>query len=59
MVPGMQQQTADGVGAAATPSLLPYAPGPGMHNQLWMSKPAGTNAAEMSAEWETYIDAFS
>jgi hypothetical protein len=59
MVPGRQQQTADGAGAVAAPPRLPYAPGPGTYTQLWMSESAGTSAAEMAAECETYIEAFS
>jgi hypothetical protein len=59
MVPGTQQQTADGAGAAAAPPWLPYAPNPGTYTQLWMSKSAGTSAAEMAAECEAYIETFS
>lgn len=57
MVTGMQQQTVGGAGAVPPPHWLPYAPDPrGTYTQLWMSKSAGTSAAEMLAvECESYI----
>jgi hypothetical protein len=55
---GTQQQAAEGAGAVPAPPRLPYAPDPGTYTQLWMSESAGTSAADMAAECETYLEAF-
>jgi hypothetical protein len=57
--PGPPPQETDGAGPVPTPPRLPYAPDPGTYTQLWLSESAGTSAAEMAAEYETYLEAFS
>jgi hypothetical protein len=57
--PRAQQHASDVAGPVPAPPRLTYSPGPGTYTaQLWLSETAGTSAAEMAADCETYMAAF-